>query len=176
MLALYVGAVEAGEKKPQPELSEPSAEEGEQARDDVEAAKGPPPSSALDEDEEAAMSSSALRSDGAQQQQSRDSRAPPNAATPDPLPPLYYNTILTGTTVLVAIVIGVLQLLGLVDSVTSPEGRFWDGVRAVQERYDAVGGAICGGFVLAGIAGVLGYKPWRRWVERKPHEQDDRTE
>lgn len=83
---------------------------------------------------------------------------------PDPLTLLYYNVILTVLTVIVAIVIGVVQVLGLVDSVSSPSGKFWDGVREVEDKFDIVGGAVCGAFAFTGIASVLLHKRWRRWV------------
>lgn len=87
---------------------------------------------------------------------------------------LYYNTVLTGITVVVAVVIGVLQLLGLVVAVVGEDrlesggaAGFWRGVVAVGDRYDVVGGAICGLFVVAGVGSVVLYKPWRRWVDRE---------
>ncbi len=79
---------------------------------------------------------------------------------------LYYSIILTGITVLVAICIGTIQLLSLVDSVAAPEGPFWDGLHVVGDHYDIIGGSICGLFVLGGIGAVLCYKPWRRWAEK----------
>lgn len=52
---------------------------------------------------------------------------------------LYYSIVLTVITVIVAVVIGVIQLLNLILHVAEPEGRFWDGVEAVGDRYDIVG-------------------------------------
>lgn len=82
----------------------------------------------------------------------------------------YYNVILTAITILVAVVIGVLQVLGLVVAIMGKEKletiRFWRGVMIVRDRYDVVGGVICGVFVVTGIASVLLYKPWRRWVDK----------
>ena len=94
---------------------------------------------------------------------------------PDSLTLLYYNTILTVLTVVVAVVIGVIQILGLVDSVSAPPGKFWDGVRAVQDKYDIVGGVICGTFAIVGIASVLLHKRWRIWVLRGRDEPVWRT-
>ncbi|KAI9826300.1 MAG: hypothetical protein M1832_000217 [Thelocarpon impressellum] len=85
----------------------------------------------------------------------------------DPLAILYYSSILTFLTVLIALLIGTLQLLSLVLNVAEPEGGFWDGVERVTDRYDVLGGAICGSFALFGALSVLLYKPWRRRVERK---------
>jgi len=94
----------------------------------------------------------------------------------DALATLYYSIVLTLLTVLVALVIGSVQLLTLVVSVAEPRGRFWDGVEKVGEHYDVVGGVICAAFVLGGVASVVGYGFWRRWVERgreRPGEEGD---
>ena len=79
---------------------------------------------------------------------------------------LYYSIVLTTLTVMVAIVIGVIQLLTMVASVANPQGKFWDGVQTVGDYYDAIGGGICGCFVVVGILSVFAYKPWKRWVSR----------
>ena len=79
---------------------------------------------------------------------------------------LYYSIVLTAITVLVAICIGTIQLLSLVAGVANPTGKFWDGVNNVGNNFDIVGGAICGSFVVFGIASVLLYRPWRRRVDR----------
>ena len=84
----------------------------------------------------------------------------------DALATLYYSVVLTALTVLVAGVIGTIQLLTLVLNVAEPHGKFWKGVEKVGERYDVVGGAICGAFVVLGVVSVGGYGWWRRWVER----------
>ncbi|KAE8146307.1 nickel transport protein [Aspergillus avenaceus] len=85
----------------------------------------------------------------------------------DPIAFLYYSIVLTCLTVVVAIVIGVIQLLTLVLNVAEPTGRFWDGVQTAGDYYDAIGGGICGCFIIIGGLSVLVYKPWRRWVARR---------
>jgi high-affinity nickel-transport protein len=77
---------------------------------------------------------------------------------------LYYSIVLTAITVLVAVAIGMIQLLSLISNFE--DGPFWDGVDAVGNHYDIIGGAICGTFVVFGAASVVVYKPWRRRVER----------
>lgn len=76
---------------------------------------------------------------------------------------LYYSIVLTGITVLVAICIGVIQLLSLIANFSS--GPFWDGVNAAGDHFDVIGGSICGAFVVFGGLSVLVYGPWRRWIE-----------
>ncbi|KAF1967735.1 high affinity nickel transport protein nic1 [Bimuria novae-zelandiae CBS 107.79] len=85
----------------------------------------------------------------------------------DPIAICYYSIVLTVITVIVATVIGVVQFLNLALNVAEPEGRFWDGVERLGEKWDIVGGAICGTFVVFGGLSVLLYRPWRRRVDRK---------
>jgi high-affinity nickel-transport protein len=101
-----------------------------------------------------------------------------NASAPDELPQsqnnhrdpvafLYYSIVLTTLTVIVAIVIGVIQLLSLILNVTDAQGPFWDGVEVAGEYYDAIGGGICGCFIVFGGLSVWAYKPWRRWMDQR---------
>jgi high-affinity nickel-transport protein len=85
----------------------------------------------------------------------------------DPVAFLYYSIVLTTLTVIVAIVIGVIQLLTLILNVTDASGKFWDGVQVAGDYYDAIGGGICGCFIIFGGLSVLVYKPWRRWMDQK---------
>jgi nickel/cobalt transporter (NiCoT) family protein len=58
----------------------------------------------------------------------------------DQIAVLYYSIVLTGVTVVVALFIGTVQMLVLVDAViTDPRGPFWHGVQALGDRYDIVG-------------------------------------
>ncbi|KAI4133374.1 MAG: hypothetical protein LQ338_000274 [Usnochroma carphineum] len=52
---------------------------------------------------------------------------------------LYYSIVLTFVTVIVAIVIGFIQLLSLILNVAGPTGRFWDGVAVAGDHYDIIG-------------------------------------
>jgi high-affinity nickel-transport protein len=62
------------------------------------------------------------------------------ASARDPFTIVYYSLILTGVTVLVAIFIGVIQMLELADAVLSdPTGPFWEGVEKLGNSYDIVG-------------------------------------
>jgi len=86
----------------------------------------------------------------------------------DEVAPLYYNTVLTTTTVVVALVIGTFQVLGMAGAILGDRatGGAWDGINAIGDHYEAIGGGICGLFVVAGVGSVLCYKPWRRWLLR----------
>jgi nickel/cobalt transporter (NiCoT) family protein len=85
----------------------------------------------------------------------------------DQIAVLYYSVVLTVITIIVAIVIGIIQLLLLVRNVTEPTGRFWDGVKVVEDHYDVIGGAICASFILFGGLSILVYKPWRRYIDHR---------
>lgn len=80
---------------------------------------------------------------------------------------LYYQIVLSAITVLVSAFIGIVQILSLVQNVAEPEGSFWDGVGAIGDHFDIIGGSICGVFLLVGIASILLYGPWRRRVDRQ---------
>ncbi|KAG9254329.1 high-affinity nickel-transport protein-domain-containing protein [Emericellopsis atlantica] len=83
----------------------------------------------------------------------------------DPVAILYYSIVLTGITVAVSAFIGLVQVLSLVQNVAKPHGRFWDGVEAIGDNFDIVGGCICGAFLLVGIGSIILYKPWRRQAD-----------
>lgn len=85
----------------------------------------------------------------------------------DPVAFLYYSIVLTTLTVIVAIVIGVIQLLTMILNVTGAKGKFWDGVQTAGDYYDVIGGSICGCFIIFGALSVVLYKPWRRWMARR---------
>lgn len=85
---------------------------------------------------------------------------------------LYYSVVLTGITILVSAFIGVIQVLSLVENVAEPTGPFWDGVAAIGDHFEIIGGAICGVFLLTGIVSVLLYRPWRRRVDARRRRRD----
>ncbi|KAJ4303960.1 hypothetical protein N0V88_001562 [Collariella sp. IMI 366227] len=80
---------------------------------------------------------------------------------------LYYSIVLTGITVFVSAFIGIIQILSLVDHVAEPGGSFWEGVGAIGDYYDVIGGCICGLFLLVGLGSVFVYKPWRKRMDRR---------
>jgi high-affinity nickel-transport protein len=78
---------------------------------------------------------------------------------------LYYSIVLSAITVLVAMVIGIVQLLSVIANYST--GSFWDGVNTIGDHFDIIGGAICGAFVVFGAASVLLYEPWRRRFDHR---------
>lgn len=90
---------------------------------------------------------------------------------------LYYSAVLTLITIIVAIIVGIIQLLTLIRNVAEPTGRFWDGVEVVEDHYDIIGLAICTSFLVFGGISILVYKPWRRYIDRREQDLDEqRTE
>jgi high-affinity nickel-transport protein len=89
---------------------------------------------------------------------------------------LYYSIVLTVITVIVAVVIGTIQLLTLVYNVAEPTGRFWDGVDKVGDWYEVIGGCIVALFVVGAVVSVIMYRPWREWVERREAMQAQTVE
>jgi high-affinity nickel-transport protein len=86
----------------------------------------------------------------------------------DAIAVLYYQCVLTAVTVVVAMVIGVIQLLNMILNVDPDlHGPFWDGVEVAADHYDIIGGSICGSFLVFGLLAVVLYKPWRRRIDRK---------
>jgi high-affinity nickel-transport protein len=57
----------------------------------------------------------------------------------DPIAILYYSIVLTGITIIVAVVIGIVQLLTLILNAAKPTGAFWDGVMVLGDHYDIIG-------------------------------------
>jgi high-affinity nickel-transport protein len=60
----------------------------------------------------------------------------------DPIAILYYSIVLTAVTVIVALVIGTIQLLSLIQNVVNPQGKFWDGVEIASDNYDIIGESV----------------------------------
>jgi high-affinity nickel-transport protein len=77
--------------------------------------------------------------------------------------------LLTSLSIGIAVTIGVIQLLSLIYNITSPTGKFWDGVQWISDRYDIVGGVICGAFILIGISGIIIGKQVRK---RRKHRRE----
>ena len=64
------------------------------------------------------------------------------ALAKDQIAILYYSIVLTGVTVIVALVIGVIQLLNLVLNVAQPTGKFWSGVEVAGDHYEVIGNSL----------------------------------
>ena len=78
-----------------------------------------------------------------------------------PVRKLYYNLTITLVSVLVALLIGAIEALGLFGERLQLRGGFWDVVGTLNGNFDTLGFVIIGVFVAAWLASVLVYKVMR---------------
>ncbi len=78
-----------------------------------------------------------------------------------PVRKLYYNLTITSVSVVVAVVVGGVEALGLVGDEFHWSGVFWDAMRRLNGNFGALGYLIVGLFVLSWIVSIAVYK-WRR--------------
>lgn len=75
-----------------------------------------------------------------------------------PIRKLYYNLTITSVSVLVAVLIGGIEALGLIGGQLSLSGWFWDGVGELNGNFNSLGFAIIGVFIVAWAASVVAYR------------------
>jgi nickel/cobalt transporter (NiCoT) family protein len=63
----------------------------------------------------------------------------PTSFAKDQIAVLCYPIVLTVVTVIVAVVIGLLQVLSLILNVAEPTGQFWDGVVVASNNWKVIG-------------------------------------
>jgi high-affinity nickel-transport protein len=78
-----------------------------------------------------------------------------------PIRKLYYNMTITAVSVIVAVVIGGIEALGLVGDQFSLQGPFWDRIGALNDNFGMLGYAIIGIFVVSWAASFLIYRARR---------------
>jgi nickel/cobalt transporter (NiCoT) family protein len=76
----------------------------------------------------------------------------------NPVRKLYYNLTLTAVSVLVAMLVGAVEALGLVADALSLKGSFWDAVTALNRHFGIIGYLIIGLFALSWIVSVAVYR------------------
>ena len=79
-----------------------------------------------------------------------------------PVRKLYYNMTITLVSVVVALVVGGIEALGLLASQFALTGAPWDMVRKLNDNFGALGYFIIGIFALSWIVSFAIYK-WRRF-------------
>ncbi|MFM2486873.1 HoxN/HupN/NixA family nickel/cobalt transporter [Celerinatantimonas yamalensis] len=77
-----------------------------------------------------------------------------------PLRKLYYNITITATSVVVALVIGGLEALGLIADQLNLQGGIWDGVALVNDHLGNAGFIVIGIMVACWVLSLLNYR-WR---------------
>src|ERR1700730_17696085 len=75
-----------------------------------------------------------------------------------PIRKLYYNMTITLVSVIVAVVIGGIEALGLIGDKLGLAGGFWEGIGALNDNFNNLGFAIIGVFVVAWVASYTIYK------------------
>ena len=75
-----------------------------------------------------------------------------------PMRKLYYNMTITLVSVVVAVLIGGIEALGLVGDKLELQGTFWDGIGAVNDNFNNLGFVIIGVFVAAWAVSFTIYK------------------
>jgi high-affinity nickel-transport protein len=84
-----------------------------------------------------------------------------------PVRKLYYNLTITLVSVLVAVLVGTLEVLGLVGAQLGLKGALWAAVIHVTDNFGGIGLAIIGIFAVAWLASLAVYK-LRRYDELEP--------
>jgi high-affinity nickel-transport protein len=75
-----------------------------------------------------------------------------------PIRKLYYNMTITFVSVVVAIVIGGIEALGLLASRLNLQGAFWDMIAGMNENFGALGYIIIGVFAFSWLASIAIYR------------------
>lgn len=79
-----------------------------------------------------------------------------------PIRKLYYNMTITCVSVMVALVVGGIEALGLMAGRFQLTGAFWDAVSKLNGNFGTLGYFIVGLFVVSWVVSIAVYK-WRRF-------------
>ncbi len=75
-----------------------------------------------------------------------------------PLRKLYYNIVITAVSVVVAVLIGGIETLGLIGDTFKLEGAFWDAIGALNDNFGVLGYLIIGVFAASWLVSALIYR------------------
>ena len=75
-----------------------------------------------------------------------------------PIRKLYYNMTITLVSVIVALVIGGVEALGLIGRKLDLEGSFWHGIEALNENFGTLGYLIIAIFIVSWLVSVIVYR------------------
>jgi nickel/cobalt transporter (NiCoT) family protein len=75
-----------------------------------------------------------------------------------PIRKLYYNLVITAVSVVVAVLIGAIEGLGLIGDQLGLGGWFWGGIGALNDNFNGIGFVIVGVFIFGWIASVIFYR------------------
>jgi high-affinity nickel-transport protein len=85
-----------------------------------------------------------------------------------PVRKLYYNITITAMSVLVALLVGSIEGLGLLADKLGLSGGFWQAVGTLNDNFGMIGYAIIGVFLASWLLSAAVYK-WRRFEELEIH-------
>lgn len=75
-----------------------------------------------------------------------------------PLRKLFYNLNITFISVMVALIVGAIEVLSIVQSQMNLQGPFWDIVNGLSGKFGIIGGVIIGIFILSWVISTIIYK------------------
>jgi high-affinity nickel-transport protein len=75
-----------------------------------------------------------------------------------PIRKLYYNLTITLVSVVVAVLIGGIEALGLLADQLSLKGAFWDAIGTLNDNFNNLGFIIIGVFIVAWLASFVIYR------------------
>lgn len=79
-----------------------------------------------------------------------------------PIRKLYYNITITCISVAVALIVGGIEILGLLAGYFRLRGGFWDGLAELNHNFGTLGYLVVGVFIASWIVSIVIYK-WRRF-------------
>jgi len=75
-----------------------------------------------------------------------------------PIRKLYYNMTITAVSIIVALVVGGIETLGLIGSQLNLSGRFWQTIDRLNEHFGTLGYLIIGIFVVSWVISLAAYR------------------
>jgi nickel/cobalt transporter (NiCoT) family protein len=87
-----------------------------------------------------------------------------------PIRKLYYNITITTISVIVALLVGSIEGLGLLADQLHLTGRFWDFIGSLDDNFGMIGYVIIGVFILSWLLSAAVYR-WKRFEELDTHPE-----
>jgi high-affinity nickel-transport protein len=78
-----------------------------------------------------------------------------------PIRKLYYNMTITFVSVIVALIVGGIEALGLIGDQLNLSGPFWDAIGGLNDNFGTIGYVIIGIFILSWVISVVVYRAKR---------------
>ena len=75
-----------------------------------------------------------------------------------PIRKIYYNMTVTAVSIVVALLVGGIEALGLIGDQLALKGGFWEGVGALNENFGSIGFVIIGVFVASWVLSAVIYR------------------